>query len=71
VIANLEAAPELPARVSVRIVHAGDVKALRAALEEEGGCVLLLAGADARLVGETLRKAAEPEPPPQRGSRRR
>lgn len=57
-IANLGAVPEPPARVSVRIVHAGDAEALRAALEEEGGCILLLAGADARLLGETLRKAA-------------
>jgi hypothetical protein len=71
VIANLEAAPEPPARASVRIVHAGDVEALRAALEEEGACILLLAGADARLVGETLREAAEPERPPQRSWRRR
>jgi K+-sensing histidine kinase KdpD len=58
VIANLEAEPESPARASVRIVRAGDAEALRAALEEEGVCILLLAGADARLVGETLRKAA-------------
>ena len=71
VIANLEAPPEGPSSVRVRIVRAGDVDALRAALGEEATCVLVLAGADARLVGETLRKAAEPEPPPQRGSRRR
>jgi K+-sensing histidine kinase KdpD len=71
VIANLEAPPEAPSALSVRIVRAGDVEALRAALEEEGPCVLVLAGADARLVGETLRKAAEPERPPQRSLRRR
>jgi len=58
VIANLEAPPESPSRASVRVVRAGDVEALRAALEEEDACVLVLAGADARLVGETLRKAA-------------
>jgi K+-sensing histidine kinase KdpD len=69
VIANLETPP--PSRSSVRVVHAGDVEALRAALEEGGGCILLLAGTDARLVGETLRKAVEPERPPQRSSRRR
>lgn len=69
VIANLETPP--PSGSSVRVVHAGDVEALRAALEEEGGaCILLLAGADARLVGETLRQAGEPERPPQRSSRR-
>jgi hypothetical protein len=71
VIANLEAPPESPSRASVRVVRAGDVEALRAALEGEAACVLVLAGADARLVGETLRKAAEPERPPQRSLRRR
>lgn len=68
VIAHLETPP--PSRSSVRVVHAGDVEALRAALEEGGACILLLAGTDARLVGETLRQAGEPEPPPQRSSRR-
>jgi len=38
-------------------VRAGDVDALRAALEEAEGGVLVLAGADEDLVGETLRKA--------------
>jgi hypothetical protein len=57
VIANLEAPPEAPSSVSVRIVRAGDVEALLAALEEAEGGVLVLAGADEVLVGETLRKA--------------
>ena len=57
VIANLQAAPEGPSSVSVRILRAGDVEALRAALEEAEGGVLVLAGADEDLVGETLRKA--------------
>lgn len=71
VIANLEAAPESPARASVRIVRAGDVEALRAALEEAGGGVLVLAGADLELVGETLRKAAGRERQAERPSRGR
>lgn len=58
VIANLESPPVPPSRAAVRIVRAGDVEALSAALEEAGGCVLVLAGADAGLLGETLRRAA-------------
>jgi K+-sensing histidine kinase KdpD len=69
VIANLESPPQVNSRSGVRVVRAGDVEALRAALEEGGVCILLLAGADARLVGETVRKAAEP--PPERSPRRR
>lgn len=57
VIANLEEPMELPPSVSVRIVRAGDVEALRAALEATEGAVLVLAGADEDLVGETLREA--------------
>ncbi|HSC94158.1 MAG TPA: hypothetical protein VLC73_04260 [Burkholderiales bacterium] len=57
VIANLEAPPELPSAVSFRIIRAGDVEALRAALEEFEGGVLVLSGADAMRVGEALRKA--------------
>jgi K+-sensing histidine kinase KdpD len=71
VIANLEAPPESPSAVRVRIVRAGDVEALRAALEEAGGSVLVLTGADAQLVGETLRKAAGREKHGERRSRRR
>ena len=55
VIANLEDPAELPPSVSVRVVRAGDVEMLRRALEEAGGGVLLLAGTDDDLVGETLR----------------
>lgn len=57
VIANLEAPPEGHSAVSVRVVRAGDVEALRRALEEADGGVLVLAGADEALVGETLREA--------------
>ena len=55
VIANLEDPAELPRSVSVRVVRAGDVETLRRALEEAGGGVLVLAGTDDDLVGETLR----------------
>jgi nucleotide-binding universal stress UspA family protein len=55
VIANLEDPAELPPSVSVRVVRAGDVETLRRALEEAAGGVLLLAGTDDDLVGETLR----------------
>jgi nucleotide-binding universal stress UspA family protein len=58
VIANLEAPPGVPSAVSFRVIRAGDVEALRAALEEAGGGVLVLAGADAERVGESLRQAA-------------
>lgn len=71
VIANLEAPPEGTSSVSVRIVRAGDVEALRAALDEAGGCVLVLAGSDEELVGETLRKAAGREKNGEHRSKRR
>ena len=71
VIANLEAPLEAASAVSVRIVSAGDVEALRAALEEAGGSVRVLSGADAQRVGETLRKAARREEHGERRSRRR
>jgi len=71
VIANLETPPEGPAAVSLRVIRAGDVEALRAALEEAGGSVLVLAGADAELITDTLRRAAARERrgghPPRRG----
>lgn len=57
VIANLEAPPEVPSAMGFRIIRAGDVEALRAALEEAEGGVLVLSVADAMRVGETLRKA--------------
>jgi K+-sensing histidine kinase KdpD len=55
VIANLDEPTELPPSVSVRVVRAGDVETLRRALEEAEGGVLVLAGTDDDLVGETLR----------------
>jgi hypothetical protein len=39
----------------VRVVRAGDVETLRRALEEADGGVLVLAGTDDELMGETLR----------------
>jgi hypothetical protein len=57
VIANLEAPPEGASIASVRIVRAGDVEALRAALQESEGGVLVLLGADQGAVGDTLRGA--------------
>lgn len=41
--------------IPVRVVRAGDPEALRAAMEEGGG-ILVLAGADDAVVGETLHK---------------
>jgi nucleotide-binding universal stress UspA family protein len=55
VIANLEAVAEPPPSVSVRVVRAGNVETLRRALEEADGGVLVLAGTDDELMGETLR----------------
>ena len=57
VIANLEEAPEGASPASVRIVRAGDLEALRAALQEADGGVIVLVGADEHAVGETLRRA--------------
>jgi len=59
VIANLDAPAELPPSLGVRVVRAGDVETLRRALEEAGGGILVLAGADDDLVGETLRRVLE------------
>jgi hypothetical protein len=51
------AGPELPddlSRADVRVVRAEDPRALRAALRQEAGGVIVLAG-DEALVGEALR----------------
>jgi hypothetical protein len=71
VIARLDAPPVPPSPESVRIVRAGDSEALRAALEEGGACVLVLAGADVELIGETLRRAVGREEHGKRPARRR
>jgi K+-sensing histidine kinase KdpD len=60
VVANIERPGELNEAVPVRIVHAGDPGALRAALEAGDG-ILVLAGADAAVVGDTLRELLEQE----------
>jgi len=59
VIANLSLADELARGATVRVVRAGDWDELREAMQAEAGGVLVLAGADDALVGETLRKLCE------------
>jgi K+-sensing histidine kinase KdpD len=50
VIANLESPGELPPSLRVRVVRADDPEALRAALEEaDGGILLLAAGGETRV----------------------
>jgi K+-sensing histidine kinase KdpD len=71
VIVNLEAPPEAPSDLRVRVIGAGDVQALRDALEEAGGNVLVLAGADAELVREALRQTAGRKKQGERHFRRR
>ncbi|MBI3043819.1 MAG: hypothetical protein HYY78_13455 [Betaproteobacteria bacterium] len=61
VIASVEAPDELPASVRVRVVRARDPEALRAALEESTGGVLVFTGADDALLREALRWLARPE----------
>lgn len=55
VIINVEETDDLGRATPVRIVRAGDPDALRAAIEEGGG-ILVLAGADDTVVGATLLK---------------
>ena len=57
VIAHLELPPEEASAASVRIVRAGDVEALRAALQESEGGMIVLVGADEGAIGDTLRRA--------------
>jgi hypothetical protein len=71
VIACLEAPPEGTAPASVRIVRAGDVEALRAALQEADGGVIVLVGADEGAIGETLRKALGQDRHGEQSARRR
>jgi hypothetical protein len=59
VIANAPFADDLARGAAVRVVRAGDWDELRAALEEEPGGILVLAGADDALVRETLRRLRE------------
>lgn len=60
VIANVEEPDEVPASVRVRVVRADDPEALRAALEAEGG-VLVLTGTDEAAVRAALRRLLEGE----------
>jgi hypothetical protein len=55
VIANIEQPLEAGRAISVRVIRAGDPDALRAAMEEGDG-ILVLAGEDDAVVGETLLK---------------
>lgn len=56
VVAHAMHAAELNRAPAVRIVRAGDVSELRIALQAEGGGIVVLAGNDDALLGETLRK---------------
>ena len=60
VIVNIEQAGDLQHSIPLRVVRAGDPDALRAAMEEGGG-ILVLAGADDVVVGETLLKLIDQE----------
>ena len=59
VITDVEEPGELPARL--RIVRAGEPEALRAALEEEGGGILLCTGTDDSSMRVLLRQLARRE----------
>lgn len=61
VISNIEQPLEADRVIAVKVVHAGDADALRAAMEESDG-ILVLAGADEAVVSETLRKLLENGP---------
>lgn len=62
-IANVEQPGELPGPVRIRIVRAGDPEALRAALEEEDGGILLLTGGDDARIRALLRQVSARERP--------
>lgn len=59
VVASVAPADGLVRGVAVRIVRAGNWDELRAALDADAGGILVLAGSDDALVGETLRKLCE------------
>lgn len=60
VVANIAMPKALDHPVPVRVVRAGDPRALRAALESGDG-ILVLAGADESVIGGTLRELIEQE----------
>ena len=57
---NVEGNDGLEHATTIRVVRAGDPDALRAAMEQGGG-ILVLAGADDVAVGDTLRKLIDRE----------
>jgi hypothetical protein len=59
VVASVAPTGDVVRGVAVRIVRAGDWDDVRAALGAEAGGILVLAGSDDALVGETLRKLCE------------
>jgi hypothetical protein len=59
VVASVAPADDPVRGVAVRIVRAGEWDELRAALDAEAGGILVLAGSDDALVGETLRRLCE------------
>lgn len=61
VIADVAETVDLPPSLRLRIVRTGEPEALRAALEEEGGGILLCAGADDALMRDLLRQLARRE----------
>lgn len=58
VIANVAEPGELPPSLRLRIVRMGEPEALRAALKEEGGGIVLCAGADEASIRWLLRQLA-------------
>lgn len=56
VIANVEEPAELPPSLRLRVVRASEPGALRAALEEEGGGIVLCAGGDDASIRRLLRQ---------------
>lgn len=56
VIASMLQPQQLARASGIRVVHAGNPQALRQALEREESGILVLAGPDGRLIGDTLRK---------------
>jgi hypothetical protein len=56
VVAQLAHVEEMNRAGAARVVRAGDVSALRDALARENGGVLVLAGSDDTLMGDTLRR---------------
>jgi hypothetical protein len=59
VVVNMTQLDEPAPIAGVRVVRAGNPEALRAALEDDLPGILVLAGTDDALVGETLRKLLE------------